>query len=271
MSAPISTDHGQEPLTALPPDLHPSVEHLVTEDDTPVDNVYAEKQQRLLTHPLYSSWPGPGEDRPFIVLSNVGLFYSVNEPPLVPDCLLSLDVRIHPDVLKEKKHRSYFTWEFGKVPEVVIEVVSNKEGEELGSKKQKYAQIGIPIYVVWDPMEMIGRERLQIFVLQLRHYQRAKTSLFSEVGLGLKVWHGEFENMEEDWLRWCDRDGNVILTGREAAALEKRRADEEAQRAEQADQRAQQADQRAEQADQRAKRLAAQLRKLGVEPENGNG
>ena len=42
---------------ALPPELHPDVEHLVTEDDTPVDNVFSEKQQRLLTEPLYSS-PG---------------------------------------------------------------------------------------------------------------------------------------------------------------------------------------------------------------------
>ena len=31
------------------------IESLVTEDDTPVDNMPSEKQQRLLTEPLYSS------------------------------------------------------------------------------------------------------------------------------------------------------------------------------------------------------------------------
>ncbi len=29
-----------------------------------------------------------------------------------------------------KKHRSYFLWEFGKSPEIVIEVVSNRKGAE---------------------------------------------------------------------------------------------------------------------------------------------
>ncbi len=36
--------------------------------------------------------------------------------------------------LAGKKHRSYFMWEFGKPPEVVIEIVSNREGEELERK-----------------------------------------------------------------------------------------------------------------------------------------
>jgi hypothetical protein len=40
-----------EPL----PDVIPNVDALITEDDTPVDNLPSEKQQRLLTEPLYSS------------------------------------------------------------------------------------------------------------------------------------------------------------------------------------------------------------------------
>jgi hypothetical protein len=35
----------------LPPELWPDVEHLVTEDDTPVDGIFSEKQMRLLTEP----------------------------------------------------------------------------------------------------------------------------------------------------------------------------------------------------------------------------
>ena len=45
---------------ALPVELHPNIDHIVTEDDTPVDNVFSEKQQRLLTEALYASWSGPG-------------------------------------------------------------------------------------------------------------------------------------------------------------------------------------------------------------------
>jgi hypothetical protein len=92
----------------------PDVSGLVTEDDTPVDNILAEKQERLLTEPLYSSWSGPpvgddGQGRRFAVLANVGLFPSPDEPPVVPDVMLSLDVVI-PEDLREKKNRSYFVW-----------------------------------------------------------------------------------------------------------------------------------------------------------------
>jgi hypothetical protein len=43
-------------------DITPAIQQLITEDDTPVDNLPSEKQQRLLTAPLYSSWTGPGEE-----------------------------------------------------------------------------------------------------------------------------------------------------------------------------------------------------------------
>ena len=65
----------------LPEELHPNVDHLVTEDDTPADNIFSEKQQRLLTEPLYSSWAGPGQGRPFVAMANVGLFYAIRKPP----------------------------------------------------------------------------------------------------------------------------------------------------------------------------------------------
>lgn len=48
----------------LAPEEWPEVDHLVTEDDTPVDNIFSERQQHLLVEPLHSSWAGPGEGRP---------------------------------------------------------------------------------------------------------------------------------------------------------------------------------------------------------------
>jgi hypothetical protein len=48
-----------------------------------VDNVFSEKQQRLLTVPLYDSWAGPasdaGERRTFAAMANVGLFFHPDE------------------------------------------------------------------------------------------------------------------------------------------------------------------------------------------------
>ena len=115
------------PLTAAD---RRAIERLVTADDTPVDNRFSEKRRRLLTSPLYSSWAGPGGDRPFMACADVGVFLHPREAPLVPDVFLSLDL----NELQEpwaKEGRSYFIWEYKKAPDVVIEVVSNEKGGEM--------------------------------------------------------------------------------------------------------------------------------------------
>ena len=139
------------------------ISHLVIEDDTPVENFQSEVQQRLLIEPLYSSKALPA---PFLAAANVGLFYKLKGDPIVPDVFLSLGVQ-RPDDFSQRRNRSYFVWEFGKVPEVCIEIVSNQEGDELilskksrqkgktTTKKDIYAQIGVRYYVVFDPLKQI--------------------------------------------------------------------------------------------------------------------
>src|SRR5947209_15479441 len=87
MTPPVSTPAA--PLDQLDwrdPSLWPDLDAIVTEDNTPVDNLFVEKQRRLLTGSLHASWPGPGNDRPFRVLANVGL-YCRPTTPLVPDAM----------------------------------------------------------------------------------------------------------------------------------------------------------------------------------------
>ena len=232
---------------------------LVTEDDTPVDNIFSERQQRLLTETLYATTQFPGGERPFIALANVGLFYAMHLPPLVPDVLLSLDVHL-PDEVWSKHHRSYFIWMYGKPPDVVIEIVSNTEGNELGDKRATYAQIGIPYYVAFDPNQELKEDILHVFALLVRSYVERADNWFPEVGLGLTLWHGTYEGYTATWLRWCYEDGALVLTGAERAEQERERAEQERERAEQERERA-------EQERERADRLAAQLRALGVEPQ----
>ena len=241
----------------------PDVECLVTEDDAPVDNILSEKHERLLTEPLYSSWSGPApsddpESRPFAVLANVGLFSSPDEPPVVPDVMLSLDVSI-PDDLQQKKNRSYFVWRFGKPPEVVIEIVSNREGAELGEKLRRYRRMRVSYYVVYDPLHQIGEPTLRTFELRGDLYVPIDRPWFESVGLGLVEWDGVFENTGGRWLRWAMRDGRVVPTGAE-------RAEAAESRAETAESRAETAESRAETSEARAQRLAARLRELGIDP-----
>lgn len=211
----------------------PDISHIVTEDDTPVDNFQSAKQQRLLVEPLYASW-SPGV--PFIADSNIGLFYSLKQDPLVPDAFLSLNLQMPTD-WSQKQNRSYFVWELGKVPEVCIEIVSNRKGNELDSKKDDYARIGIAYYVVFDPLQQLQREDelngklLKIWALTAGQYVEMPEPFWLQtVGLGLTVWEGEFEEQASIWLRWCNRDGQVIPTGAEGRDAEHLRAERLAER-----------------------------------------
>lgn len=146
----------------------------------------------------------------------------------------------------QKQNRSYFVWEFGKVPEVCVEIVSNRKGNELDSKKDDYAQIGVAYYVVFDPLQQLQREGelngnlLKIWVLTAGQYvEMSEPFWLQTVKLGLTLWNGEFEGQESTWLRWCDdREGRVIPTGAE----------------------------RADEAELKAQRLAERLRAMGVDP-----
>ena len=260
---PKFSEHEPEDLEFSDPDLR----DVITEDDTPVDNLISEKQQRLLTTTLYNSFV---TDVPFLATANVGLFYRYKEPPLVPDVLLSLRVKVPEDWTK-KKNRSYFVFAFGKPPEVAIEIVSNKIGNELGSKIKDYAIAGVSYYVVFDPLKELGETILRVYELRNNIYVELNNFFLSQIGLGLTIWHGIFEGLEYDWLRWCDASGNILLTGNELAQQAQQQAEQEKQRAEQEKQRAEQAqqlaEQRVEQEKQRADRLLEILRERGINPD----
>lgn len=225
-------------------EVWPDVAELITEDDEPVDNLFSETQQRLLTEPLYSSWVGPGDGRPFLAAANIGVFYLRRNPAIVPDVLLSLDVEI-PAEFWNKEHRSYYLWEFGKAPDVAIEIVSNKVGGEDDEKKAKYARMRVGYYVIFDPYGELMPETLTVYRWNDFQYEPQSSLQFPSLSIGLTLWTGEYEGKHDRWLRWVDADGKLIPTGKE-------RADQEHQRA--------------EQERQRAERMAEMLRQLGQDP-----
>lgn len=226
----------------LPP--RPDISHLVTEDDTPVDNVHSERNMRLLADALHVSWQ---PERPFVALANVGLFYQINSPAVVPDFLLSLDVLPlrFADPALSKVENSYFVWEYGKAPEMVIEIVSNREGGELDRKLRLYAQVGVTYYVIFDPKERIQDQPIRVYELIRREYHPYKGSVFPDLGLALATWEGTYQNYPQLYLRWADLTGKLLPTGEEAVTEE--RAKVEAERA-------------------KVEKLAARLRELGVDP-----
>ena len=161
------------------------------------------------------------------------------------------------------------------MPEVCVEIVSNKEGNEVAlsakskrkdkaqSKRDIYAQIGVPYYVVYDPLQQIQDEAnmngalLRVWSLAGGRYEELTPAegittvgqivQLETAGIGLTLWDGEYEEkITRQWLRWCDAKGQVLPTGAERANAQQQRADAQQQRAE---------------------RLAAKLRELGIDPD----
>jgi Uma2 family endonuclease len=224
----------------------PNVDHLITEDDTPVDNPFSDKQQDLLMGGLFDSGWKPASEK-FVAFANVGLFAKDEETTLVPDALLSLDVS-QPSDLWKKGHRGYFTWLYGKPPDVVIEVVSGKAGGEDERKLRDYAVIRVAYYSIFDPQKRLSREILRVYELVGGHYQKKKPMtrlnkqpLFwlEDAHLGLTLWQGTYHDTSAIWLRWCDASGSVLPTGAEMVVSER----------------------------ERSERLAERLRMLGVNPD----
>ncbi|NJR40765.1 MAG: Uma2 family endonuclease [Leptolyngbyaceae cyanobacterium CSU_1_4] len=237
------------PLVVANEVTFPDPNLLITEDDTPVDNFASAKQQRLLVSSLYSSsW----RTEPFLAEANVGIYHAVSQPAVVPDLFISLDVQVSTDWW-EKPNRCYLMWNFGKPPELVLEIVSNRVGNELAAKLQIYAQMRVGYYIVYDPAKQLGERSLRLYELRGLHYTERSDPWLEQVNLGLTLWQGEFEGRQETWLRWCDANGTMLLTGDEKADQERQRADQERQRA--------------DQEHQRAERLAAILKAQGIDPD----
>ena len=146
------------------------------------------------------------------------------------------------------KERWYFVWQFGKLPEVVVEIVSNREGGELGERFQRYRRMRVSYYVGYDPFHALGEPVLRSFATRGDGYVPVERPWFESIRLGLIEWDGVFEGLQGRWLRWCTLDRRVVSTGAE---------------------RAESAEARAGIAEARAERLAARLRELGVDPYDG--
>lgn len=213
------------------------VSHLTTEDDEPVENFFQERQMAILTEALRVSWE---EGRPFVSGADIGVFSRIDQEAIVPDVLLSTGVEIPGDG-HAKEHRSYYLWNFGKPPDIVIEIVSNKKGGEDTRKLEQYARIKVPYYVIYDPEHHLSSRRLRIFQMSGASYIEKVDSVFPEVGLSLVEWEGHFDGLTCVWLRWATLGGKLLAVGTE----ERDRAEQERERAE---------------------RLAEKLKSMGVDP-----
>jgi len=205
---------------------------------------------------LTFSPPTYPSDRVFTA-SDLNFYYDPTHPQWYkrPDWFGVLGV---PRLYEGKDLRlSYVTWQEGTSPFVVVELWSpGTEQEDLGRSLREVSQppnkwtvyeqvLRIPYYFVFNRYT----DEFQAFGLMMNEYQPLQPEgmgiWLKEAELGLGLWPGVYQGVERLWLRWYDRDRQWLPTPAELAS------------------------QRVDQETQRAERLAAQLRALGVEPDDG--
>jgi Uma2 family endonuclease len=169
-------------------------------------------------------------------------------------------------VTSSEPRRSYAPYVEGGLPAVVMEFLSESDGGEYSTRPIYpygkwffYEQIlHVPVYVIFEPIS--GTLEVQRFISGCYELQQADEGRYwlPEMELFLGVWQGKKADRSGNWLRWWNRNGEIVLWGVE-------RVEQERQRAEQERHRAEQERHRAEQERHRADRLAARLLALGVE------
>ena len=216
-----------DPLSYLP-----SAEELPSSDDTPVDNELQNLIPNLLLASLALIWP---ERMDWFFGIDMGIYYIPNQrypEPLVPDGFLSLGVERR----KGKRGRlSYVLWEENNiVPLLALECVSHKYGGEYDNKQQKYSQLGVLYYVVYNPDygQRDKHEPFEVYRLVEREYVRQSGEPFwmPEIGLGIGRGEGSYEGWTREWLFWYDQDDNRFPSPDEATEAQKRRAQQAEQR-----------------------------------------
>jgi len=134
--------------------------------------------------------------------------------------------RVAPDIFvvkgtEKKERRIYLLEEEGRVPDLVIELISRKTKlKDLGLKRLLYANLGVKEYFVFDPLQEPLSEQLCGFRLRNKkeYLPMAGSRLHSEVlNLDLAVEHGR--------LRLFDRRSGEYLRSHKEAEADRRAAE----------------------------------------------
>jgi len=226
--------------------------------DEPVDNINQPPLAAALTESLQLAGKIPANA---LISTNYGICATLNNRIVIkaPDWAYIPQI----SVSREEVTRSYTPQLQGEIPVIVMEFISDTEGTEYSAKPTYppgkwffYERIlKVPNYIIFEPnngnFEMYRLDKTEQYIL--REPDENQLYWIAEMNLYLGVWQGTRENRTGNWLRWWDKQGNLLLWGSELAEQERQRAEQERQRA--------------EQERQRAERLAAQLRAAGIEPE----
>ncbi len=258
-TAMTTTFPTEQPTTNLPDHTQ-----LPDSDGTFVKNFQEHPQSILLTDSINPVLQKIHPDGYYCIGQDSGIYWRITDPPQrgaeAPDWFYVANV---PPSLNGQMRRSYVLWQEYVAPLIVLEFVSGDGSEERdktslwtaeseGKKPGKFWVYEQVIHPAFYGIYEVQKSSIEVYHLVENHFQPLPKNERGHypitcLGVELGIWQGEYQNVELPWLRWWDSAGNLLLTGNERAEMEAQRAEMEAQRAE---------------------RLAAQLRALGVTPED---
>ena len=263
----------------LPPSF-PDHTQLPESDGTFVKNFQEHPQSIILTDSIGPILDKIHPDGQYAIGQDSGIYWRKTEPPEqgaeAPDWFYVPGVA---PLLDGQMRRSYVLWRELITPLIVLEFASGSGKEErdktsLSESKQQGTRPGkfwvyerimhIPYYGIYE----IKSGKLEVYHHVNGLYRKLKPNErghypIKQMPVELGLWRGNYQNQNQLWLRWWDKDGNLLLTGHERAELEAGRAEREQKLAQQQRERAEREQKLAQQQRERAEReqkLAQQQR-----------
>jgi len=223
--------------TLVPP-AFPDHTQLPESDGTFVKNFQEHPQSILLTDSIGSVLEQLHPDGQYAIGQDCGIYWRETEPPEkgaeAPDWFYVPNVP--PLILDGQIRRSYVLWREFSAPLIALEFASGDGSEERDTtpllaqgkttrpgKFWVYEQImRIPYYGIYE----IKTGNLEVYHFVDRFYQKMAVNErghypIPPLGLELGLWQGKYQNQTQQWLRWWDEQGNLLLIGSEKAAAER--------------------------------------------------
>jgi len=207
---------------------------LIFDDGEPLESNRHRTAMNSLIDAIYQAYQGRND---FFAAGNMFLYYSSkqvrNQDFRGPDFFVVLNVD------GKKQRQGWVVWEEeGRYPNIIVELMSPTTAKiDKGEKKNIYEQtFHTQDYLIYDPFDenslqgwSLGTNgKYQELVPDQRGWLWCQT-----LELWLGKWTGTIFQEEATWLRFYDREGNLVLLGTEKAEQEKLRAEQEKLRAEQ--------------------------------------
>ena len=275
----------------------PDHTQLPDKNGTFVKNFQEHPQSILLTDSILPKLRQIQPDNQFAIGQDCGFYWRLAVPPEplykgaeCPDWFYVPNV---PPMLDGAVRRSYVMWQEHVIPLIALEFVSGDGSEERDKTPYRgkfwvYEQaIQIPYYGIYE----VEKASIEMYQLVSGQYQLMKPNQYGqydipELDAAVGIWHGEYNYTTLPWIRWWDRQGQLLPTSEEqlqtrneqlqisdeqlqierhAKELAHQQVEQERHAKELAHQQAEQERHAKELAQQELAELRAKLRELGVD------